>query len=147
MKWTLQLINNAVFLVVIHDTRPTLLQLGRRGNLCSYDTTTRINADIHHCFLSLDLMPACSWSVWSQEGLKRTVDGPLLPWQNEAKTPPAVPVLPFQASLPNVCECGGAGRSQCVEDICHNTCDLLAVCHPLCSDGPLPVLFFYEPQM
>lgn len=54
------------------------------------------------------------------------------------KAIPAIPFMSVQASVPRR-GCVGAGRSHSPENICHDICDLLAVCRPLRSVGPLPV--------
>lgn len=69
----------------------------------------------------------------------------LLPWLNEARPPLAlaIPACVWNHSrhpYPAERVCGGVGRSRCGKDICHNMCDLLAVCHPLWSGEPQPIL-------
>lgn len=143
MKWTLQLVNNAVFLAVIHDTRLTL---------CSCDTTTHI---LHTYITSSQLKLYCKNRCWvahynaslflvcvepgGVERDGRQTSAAMTEWSQD---PSGCPILAFPGILTRRVRVWRSRRSRCVKDICHNICDLLAVCHPLCSDGPLPVLLF-----
>lgn len=89
------------------------------------------------------------WLNWCQ--LSARPCGPRRGWMEEETCSPAMTewsqapsgwfhfclcLDSLQASIP---DCASVRRSRCVKDICHNMCDLLAVCHPLWSGGLQPI--------